>query len=132
MRRLLSTVVLVARAACGSTEPGDDFRGTYQIQTVNGKPLPASFQTAPGNSYTVSAASITALPDRQWFSSVKSTTVVNGQSFAGRAGLGTWVQSGNAVTFVDTFDPLNPQFFDGTLSGTTLTIVGDYTFVYTR
>lgn len=125
-------MALALALACGSTEPSDDFRGTYQLQTVNGKPLPASFQTAPGNSYTVSAASITVLPDRQWFSSVTSTTVVNGQSFAGRGGLGTWVQVGSEVTFVDTFDPSNPQFFDGTVSGKTLTIVGNYTFVYTR
>lgn len=127
-------LALALTAACDSTGPrGDEFEGDYQLQTVNGKPLPAVFQTSPGNSVTFHRGHYVIFPKGSWFSYDSVTTLANGSASNSSGGeLGDWIRSGNKVTFIVDNVLAPPTFIDATWNGNTLTLTRTYTFVYRR
>jgi hypothetical protein len=107
--------VLTTAGVCDSTDTtspnGDDLVGTYTLISVNGQPLPATFEqsTITGGSIVITASSFTYTETR------------SGQ--ANHVTSGTWSRSGSAITFHPT-SAGDDQDAAGTLSGSQLTVDG--------
>lgn len=126
---LAATSVLLAGAAChgdggGPTGP-ITVVAVYQLQTLDGVPLPADVQTGPP-AVTVQADSYTLNSDSVYN---EQGTVESAGSPATETESGTWSQTGATITFTPTDRTLIP--YSGSVSNDTLTIVsGGRTAVY--
>lgn len=125
MRRLFAIVALVTLVACGSdsTAPGDDFRGDFVLQTINGKPLPYTWTFTGGSVYVMRAYRFTILPGGSWLSAMNYSytdkgTLVNVPA-GGETGTFTYTPS---TGFVSLLSRDQTTFFTGTVSGNTMTI----------
>ena len=109
MYRVLSILCLALSLACDSTSPNEEIPGTYQLQTMNGQPVPS---TGPGSSFLI------LTPDGDW-SWVKPEPII-----------GTWSRVGDVLTFL-AYDP--PTVIKATLSGGAITFSdGGKSYVFRR
>lgn len=131
MKRLLVLALslaigLTATACTDSTGPSDSLAGTYQLESVNGSPLPVTICGA-GPCYDVLSADITLFSNGSYQSTNRYSDGIE------RAD-GTWLLSGNNLVLVDSFDGYESF---ATVSGRRLTFSvpsgnGFYTAVYSR
>ena len=121
MRRLALVGVVAALVACSSDSngPGSSLAGTYHVASVGGHNLPTVVYTDGTSTITFVSGSATISANNTWSSTFAVHFVVTGsqndQTFTGG---GTWTQSGNTVTFLDTTDQ---STFTATRSGNALT-----------
>lgn len=121
MRRLLLGLALLV--ACGgdkSTNPNSDaIDGVYSLKTVNGSPLPFTFQVGTAT-VRVNSDVITVASNGTWTESIAYNQTVNGQTTNGTdTDGGAWARAGNQVT-------LNSNFGTGGYAGTYAN--GSFTF----
>lgn len=123
MRRLMLVLTLAALAACGSTEPGDDVRGSYTLESVNGQPLPYTYALDFGFTSTVTDGLVIVTPDGKW-SWLIASTFFDGTTSTPQQSMvfGTWTSSGNTLT-LKSDDP--PTLVTATVNGDALTITKD-------
>ena len=133
MHRIVASVVLVAVVACGgsdTTSPanrtqGTAFSGTYVLQSVNGKPLPVTWNFNSGDSLRIRSYSISINGSGSWTSTVSQvfTTggVVTDQPNGGQSGSYTYDAATKAVTLISSDQS---TFLSGNVSTdfTTLTL----------
>ena len=115
MRRLFPVLALAMAVACGgdkSTNPNSDsIEGTYSLRTVNGSPLPFTFQSGT-TSVTLTSDVITVAGNGSWTESIGYRQTANGQTTTGTdTDGGSWVRAGSSVT-------LNSSFGTGGYAGT--------------
>jgi hypothetical protein len=128
MRRLILALGTLALLACGdSTGPVQSLNGTYDLQTVNGGPLPFTVfndgftrEDLLADAITVSGGSSTSGSFSE-VTTLQDTNLQNGQSdppFT-QSDFGTYLINGTAVTL--TFSDGSTD--SGTISGSTVTVV---------
>ena len=112
MRRILALVVLATVVACGgsdATSPakqtqGTAFSGTYVLQSVNGKPLPVTWNFNSGDSLRIRSYSISINGTGSWTSALNQvfTTggVVTDQPNGGQSGSYSYNSATKAVTLI--------------------------------
>ena len=122
--RALFAATLCALAACGGdsgTNPNNAaIDGTYSLHSVNGSPLPFTFQSGT-NSLTVTRDVLTVGSNGSWTESANYSQTVNGQTSTGTiADGGTWTRAGNSVEFDSQVS--GDVAYSGTFSNGTLTL----------
>lgn len=123
MRRLLFVLTLATLAACGSTEPGDDFRGSYTLESVNGQPLPYTYALDFGFTSTITNGLVIVTPDGKWSWLLDSTFSGGGETKPEESIIfGTWTSSGNTLT-LKSDDP--PTLVTATVNGDAMTLTKD-------
>ena len=112
MRRILALVVLATVVACGGSDatspakqtPGTAFSGTYVLQSVNGKPLPVTWNFNSGDSLRIRSYSIAINGTGSWTSTLSQvfTTggVVTDQTNGGQSGSYSYDAATKAVTLI--------------------------------
>jgi hypothetical protein len=112
MRRIAALLMLATAVACGgsdATAPPNQtqvatFTGTYVLQTVNGKPLPVTWNFNSGDYLTIRSYSIAINGSGGWSSSTNEifTTggVVTDQPNGGQTGSYTYNAATKAVTLI--------------------------------
>jgi hypothetical protein len=132
MRRFILAMGTLALFACGdSTGVVQNINGTYDLQTVNGSPLPFTL-SLPGDLITEQVTSDVITASNGTFTDVtifRDTNTQTGQvTTSSSADTGTYVINGTAVTF-----QFNSGFTgNGTISGNSFTIVDQQiSLVYT-
>ena len=128
MRRALTTLLLFAVAACGgdkTTGPNAAIGGTYTLETVNGKSLPAVLIEDTEEKDEVTAGSIFLGPNSRW--NIELTLLVTDLTdhtaiSIGLATTGSYTTNGSSITLTGLrfAAPLT-----GTVNGDKLTVVGD-------
>jgi hypothetical protein len=104
--RKLATIFALALLGCGSTEPGDEFSGSYALQTVNGQPLPF-VTTASTVTARLNSGLLTISPKGEW-SLIKSGTIQTGTQAPQTAVetiIGTWHLDGSSVKLLASSPP---------------------------
>jgi len=133
MRRIVALLVLVTAVACGgsdATSPpgqtqGQAFKGTYALQTVNGKTLPVTWNFNSGDSLKIRSYSISISGSGSWTSTTSevfsSGGQVTDQPNGGQSGSYTYDAATKAVTLISQDQS---TFLNGTVSTdfTTLTL----------
>lgn len=121
MRKLLVLLSLVAAAACGdSATSAASVAGTYNLQTVNGSPLPFLEQPSGPKIELLSEQLVLTSSGTFTITDQERTTPTGGSpSTQTLTFSGTYTLSGNTATFVVTNTPGTTI---GTFSGSILTI----------
>ena len=124
MHRALAVFCLAVVSACGSTEPSEDLKGSYELASVNGQPLP--FRTTLGNLVTTLDQARLIVRQEGAFSLQSSgTQTVAGEvpsSTISQILTGTWHAEGNMLTLTSfdlTFNPplvITASYEKGTLT----------------
>jgi hypothetical protein len=130
MRKLL-LVTSVLLAACGgsdSTSPSSaDVTGSYALWTVNGSPLPFTFQSG-ATTVVVTEDMLTVASDGSWSQTAGYRQIINGQASTGTTtDGGTWVRAGSAVTLSS---PISGGGYFGSYSSNTLKLTDPSGFIY--
>jgi len=144
MRRFLALLVLATAVACGGSEAvtppsqsqGPAFAGSYALQTVNGKPLPVTWNFNSGDSLTIRSYSIAINGSGSWTSATSERFTTGGQVTdqpnGGQAGTYTYDAATKAVTLISTDQS---TFLNGSVSAdfSTLTLAQNTdVFVFKR
>lgn len=120
--RLSASLLLAASLACGrdSTAPVP-IEGTYTLQTIDGRPLPAAIAQDAGVKDEITAGSITLVAGSAFTLNLAVRETSGSQVLTMTAVVqGTWTRSGATVT-ITTPDGVSTS---GVLSGRTLTLAG--------
>ena len=106
-------------AGCGDDTVGpSSIHGTYALQSIDGQPLPAPYQT-----FTATGGQTTLNSDGTW------STILNIQGQEDLSNNGEYNYDNGTITF---FDQLNASF-GGIIRGDTLTVAGGTeTLVYLK
>jgi hypothetical protein len=115
VRRLIAALVLASLAACGgsdaSTEPAAvGIEGVYTLKTINGMPLPVTFQSG-ASTIVLSSDVITILANGRWSETLVYRETRNGQTTdVNGSDSGYWVRDGDVVSLQST-EPGSAYFF---------------------
>lgn len=123
MRRLLPLVALAVAVACGSdstTQPTiASVAGTWNLQSVNGSPLPFTLTQTGSDRLELLSDVVTANANGTYTEVAQFRTTVNGQSSTStESDAGTFTLNGTAVSLTGT----QTGNINGALSGNTLTL----------
>ena len=123
MRRLLPLVALAVAVACGSdstTQPTiASVAGTWNLQSVNGSPLPFTLTQTGSDRLELLSGVVTANANGTYTEVAQFRTTVNGQSSTStESDAGTFTLNGTAVSLTGT----QTGNINGALSGNTLTL----------
>jgi len=144
MHRILAILMLATAVACGGSEAvappsqsqGPAFSGTYVLQTVNGKPLPVTWNFNSGDSLTIRSYSIAISGSGSWTSTTSQRFTTGGQVTdqpnGGQSGSYTYDAATKAVSLISTDQS---TVLNGSVSGdfTTLTLAQNTdAFVFKR
>ena len=136
MRRLISCMLFVVAAACGGgdapTQPTSaSVAGTWNLQTVNGAPLPYVAAQVGADKVELMSDVITAVASGSFTQMTQVRVTQNGQvTTQSIPDAGSFTLAGTAVNF--TFDS-DGSSGTGSLSGNTLTVAeGGFAFVYKK
>jgi hypothetical protein len=119
MRKLIALLAFAAAAGCGSDGVTDattgSMAGTFSVTSVNGNPIPFTFQS--GNAvYTITSDVLTVADAGTWSETYAYTVTVNGTTTnQGGSDAGTWVRSGTAVDFYSNLS--SSLAYSGTFNG---------------
>jgi hypothetical protein len=136
MRHAIAVFCVALAGACGSTEPADAFKGSYDLATVNGQPLP--FRTTLGAFVTtLDRGSLIVSPDGRFSLLSSGTQTVAGEapsSMFSQILSGTWHAEGNTLTLSsdNTLFDLPPVLTATYARGTMTYTGGGNTYVYRR
>lgn len=124
MRKLLAVLAFTTFAACGgdsiANPNSDSIEGTFSLRTVNGSPLPYTFQSGT-NSFTLTSDVLTVASNGSWTESIAYRQTINGQTSTGTdADGGSWTRAGGSVNFRSSVS--GSTAYNGTYSANTLTL----------
>ncbi|MGY8800290.1 MAG: hypothetical protein ACKVG4_16120 [Longimicrobiales bacterium] len=128
--RTVLPVLLVAvfLAGCGDsiTEADSTPVGSYALISLNGQPLPLTIEELPGESVTLTSATLTLNADGtcSLLSTIQETTAT-GTATETDSSIGTWGNTGNAISFAWS----DGTALAGSWSGDTIVITSEG-FVY--
>lgn len=130
MRRI-AVLAFAFAIACGSSEPRDEFVGSYNLSTVNGQPLP--FVTSVSNATASLNSALLIISPAGEFSISKSGTQQIGTqapTTATEVIIGTWRTEGGTIRLSAVQPPtlLSATYASGSLTYTD----GGRTYVYRR
>lgn len=131
MKRLLATLALAVVVACGSTEPVDEFKGAYDLVTVNGQPLPRT-QVVSDITLTLDKGLLIISPAGGWSLATSGTRKIGTQPSSPTSEIvnGEWHAEGNAITLLSS---VPPTVIEATYANGTITFSRDgFTYVFTR
>lgn len=123
MRRFIRTLLIlvplqVVQSACGgSTEPSIDtsFVGNYQLQSINGQPLPLVVLQQGTSSWSITTDHMLIDGNGSWVETQTELIVQNGASSTQLlTSAGTWVRSVNTLSLTD--GKTNSLYATGTFS----------------
>ena len=119
---VLCLALLLPLAACGDddgTGPSTNIVGTFNLQTVNGAPLPVTLSQAGTDRLDLTAGQITFREDRTFTAEITFREISGGLTTNETDGqIGTYTVSGNTVQLTSTLDG---TVATATISGNTLT-----------
>ena len=132
MRALALCAATIYVGACGGDSPTSpasaSIAGTYQLKTVNGSPLPFTYQSGL-NKFVVTSDAITVADGGTWTETGHFTMTYNGQTTDQVVSDGgTWTRAGTAVSFYSAQQ--GTVSYSGTFTGNGFS-VSDAAFSYT-
>lgn len=130
MRRLLAALALTALvAACGdSTSPKNSPVGTWALTSFNGRSLPVMFDQSAGDTIFITGSTLNVNASGTFAEVISWREVSAGQDTTGTdSDGGTWTIQGATITF-----NAGQGTYTGTFQGSTITEVGQDTWVYSR
>jgi hypothetical protein len=106
--------------------------GTYQLQTINGQPLPFVALQTDSTSVMISSARLVLSDDHSWTQSVVFETVEGDRTIGSEGGdNGTWIRSGTTLSLFSTKNQKTAYL--GSLKAGELDLASDgAAFVFTR
>jgi hypothetical protein len=108
VRLLVAAALVVGGAAACSDLTGfsGTADGTYFLQTVNGNPLPYTYNES-GSTISVQSSTYVLNSDQTYTALLSYTITTNNQTTTGsQSESGDWSQSGNVVTLTPTFSSI--------------------------